>query len=1088
MRHIIIFCICLAALVLFALDPLPGAAQFEDNLPPVITIDNAPSLVPEFRFMLDSESLAWVDGEPATEDGTATPSPSSRSTPPVIQVSQDGVHAAIITNQPDALWLVDLRAHIWRPFLLPTPPARYSDGRYPFDIDISPDFSWLAIYGQWEQNGQRIIRFWRMDDLIALGGGGITGVPPSQCQAHIAVNSTTLRSEPDVTNGAVLGYPLRDETFTVRATTLDRRWVQVTTNGQRAWLGRDFVNLDDACATAPVLLRLGTETASAPVPYGLYDEAFTPNSRYYIVKGNTTYGYTRGFEFIDPARGSVVYTDRAQTLSGASFLNTDPAQYVLVGPDVLDLNTLETVATLPITSSYWTPPSSVAFSPDNTRLFAGWGALGKLYDLQTGAVLKQVALVSGSYGVNWSPDGRYLLFVDTLDSQWRLTFTPFLWDTHNPADEIALTTSDAVTVLPDVDSYALAQVVLGFTPDSRQIILDGAPRVWDIAAGRLLEDLKLPGRFQQYTPHVLLLPQRNGLLRAIPGDTEIVALDGSVRATLPTSIEKWTLASGGRWLVIHESSFVISIWAAVGRENAPTLPPTYTATPTFTHEPTFDFTRAATLMIPMTVTPTMTSTPTPSATPPVPPTLINAPITSLVPVLPTLPPLQPSSATDTLTADNADDIQLLNVVEHPLTLQGKRNYRVVALGFNADGSAYATAGDDTLVVWSTETGESLRRYVLAPDALLVAVAVSSDFTRAAILTQNGDFALVSLASDSTFTDIYRETVGASSSYWNSLVFSPNGSRIALVQRTTPEDTQHTIVTVRDTSSGTIRYSVPYRNERITFTSTNWLARAGMTSVEIYDETAKEIFTYPQPRDYQSNRTEPPFIVSPSLRYVVQVVSEVNLALTSIDGSAPARLLQGHLCSISTYAPAVAFSDDGALLISVDTCDETHFWDVESGQRLTPTEAAAYIPNGMSVGSRWLFVTTGGEIVRWRSAIFDDINQTYGGGNSLVQSSPDARTLAVVSGSRVLFFGIPSETRSAFHSAIGRILPESVNVRAAPSLNADIINLAPAGLVALAGRAASGSFVYLPAYGGWANAGTLYLQVLGAAVIELPVRQ
>ncbi|GEM_PF-1662713 len=147
-----------------------AVAQEDGSVPPVITIDNAAMLVPVYEFAFDSAMVSWVTGAALTSDATPTPTPSNRPSLPRVHINSEGTRAVIITQQPNALWLVDLRAGTWRPFLISTLPSAYI---YPIVI-VSPNFIWVSIQAIWEAQGDAFVRFWRLEDLFALGGAPIS--------------------------------------------------------------------------------------------------------------------------------------------------------------------------------------------------------------------------------------------------------------------------------------------------------------------------------------------------------------------------------------------------------------------------------------------------------------------------------------------------------------------------------------------------------------------------------------------------------------------------------------------------------------------------------------------------------------------------------------------------------------------------------------------------------------------------------------------------------------------------------------------------------------------------------------------------
>jgi len=476
------------------------------------------------------------------------------------------------------------------------------------------------------------------------------------------------------------------------------------------------------------------------------------------------------------------------------------------------------------------------------------------------------------------------------------------------------------------------------------------------------------------------------------------------------------------------------------------------------------------------------NTPTPRT-----PTMMPSPSATLTPTLiPTLPPPTPRAGTSALTAYNSSGLQLLNILEATLRVN-TNDYAYWGnfnLGFNQDGREYATVTASILTIWSPDTGERLREIALSPESPLVASAITRDFTRAAFMTESGEFVLVSLASDGNFTEIIREQVGSVSAY-DFVTFSADGTHLAL----SLSSSDIPYVQVRSGLTGAVFYPLPLSRDRGTarFTATNQLLLTTPIGISIYEREGEPVLSYSarQYRDnYYGSRSRGAFQVSPSLEYAAQILDRLNVELTRIgvEDSEP-LLLQGHTCPLE----GLAFSNDSSVLLSRDSCGNARFWDADTGETVVPIDAAPAFPNGILLAQKWLLIGAGGYVTTleptgWQSSSSAASNLSVRN----LQLSPDGTALAVDLGRFVGIYGIPSETRPMFQKVFGRIIPITVNVRSAPSFNAPIIAAAVEGSVIIAGRDSSGQFVYLPRYEGWVNAGENYLEIYGTSVVTLPL--
>jgi WD40 repeat protein len=102
-------------------------------------------------------------------------------------------------------------------------------------------------------------------------------------------------------------------------------------------------------------------------------------------------------------------------------------------------------------------------------------------------------------------------------------------------------------------------------------------------------------------------------------------------------------------------------------------------------------------------------------------------------------------------------------------------------------------------------------------------------------------------------------------------------------------------------------------------------------------------------------------------------------------------------------------------------------------------------------------------------------------------SPDGATLLALTGNFVRIYGIPSEARP-ITSVPGVIVPSSINLRAAPSLDAEITGVVFSGVVLVGGRDETGQFVYLIDQQGWVWSDPTDIDLGSIAIDDLPVIQ
>ncbi|MBW4436462.1 MAG: hypothetical protein KME04_04970 [Pleurocapsa minor GSE-CHR-MK-17-07R] len=1047
-----------------------GLHAQEPLAPPIISADNVSLLSLVYEFSLSSEETSWIENPVPNAGSTSTPTAVYYDPPaPEMIISTDGSRAALTyASGLNRIFLIDLLRGVWRPLVLPAT----------LNLHFSPDLSWLAVNGRWVSNGDNILRVWQLDDLFATGGSFVATAAPPLCQATISVGSTTLRAQPSL-EGAALGYPLQNEVFPVLAMSRDLQWLQVNVDGQQGWLNADVTQRTESCSATPVLLNRGTETFSRALLSRERILGFSAGSPTLLLH---RYG---GLTAISMPRGDEVLFDVPVSLSWANsqtqeFMRNVGGLYVM-GNQIFDSSTLQFLSTLENVR----PSDNFIvdnFSPDASRIFVNSGGLGYVYDVRSGRLEKRITLIDSSQmtRLRWSPDGRYLLLeitlVDRRDSRDpQIRRDVYLLDLNHEASDVLITDSPAVTVIPGTQPFNWMDFGLPyFTPDSNRIVLDVSSTTWDIASESLI-----PGAppVDEEILDSVVFPQNDGHLYRTNrrrGNFEAQDVTGQSLASLQLNGYSAVFDQSGRWLVNADVSgsriHSISLWAAVGEAAARTPVPTRTATPSSTLRPTIDYTQLAGTSTPS-VTPSPSPEPPPSAT--LLPSSTRMPTeTPELPAATSVPTPQPPSFAPVLSADNADDIRLLHIFE---TMPSR--YYPIPLGFNDDGRLFAITGGNEILVWSTDTGEIVRRYAMESDASIVSAAMTRDFRRVVISNSNGTLYVLQLQPDNTFDILYSDA-SESNTFWTREVYlSPDGSQFASLER---DSSGQYYLLARNTDTGSEAFFLTASPQvRFTFVGQNTITVNRTRHVVLY-------IGGQWVRSFGVSNTDFPsyFSVDSTYQLGAYTAGNGNIYLSQFgtpdQPDPPLMILQGHLCPIdmSSSGLAIYFSADNRWLLSVDTCGQVLYWEVTTGTRVAPEMAATAFARGVPF-SDWMFIDAQGAPVFWRTNILSIRGQAT--------LSADGSTLAVRSGNRVLLFGIPSDERPAYGDVLGRVMPETVNVRAEPSLDAPVIGLASRGSVVISGRDESGQFYYLPAYAGWANADIMYITLLDNSPADLPVR-
>ncbi|MDX1990946.1 MAG: hypothetical protein SF029_01065 [bacterium] len=207
---------------------------------------------------------------------------------------------------------------------------------------------------------------------------------------------------------------------------------------------------------------------------------------------------------------------------------------------------------------------------------------------------------------------------------------------------------------------------------------------------------------------------------------------------------------------------------------------------------------------------------------------------------------------------------------------------------------------------------------------------------------------------------------------------------------------------------------------------------------------------------------------------------------------PRFVLEGHSRDIE----ALFFTPDSRYLISATFFNgEVLLWDVASGERVAALPAESIPTQGLRIGDRgtasYFFILFREDGQPALVDIRDQVDQLQPAIVETVAFHPNGSliaTLTQVEQNYVRIYGIPTAEIPAHQTVLARVAPSQINLREAPALDAPIMGTVAEGFVRVAGRDASGAFVYLPDFGGWVNSETTYIRLDETiTVMDLPVR-
>jgi WD40 repeat protein/tRNA A-37 threonylcarbamoyl transferase component Bud32 len=607
--------------------------------------------------------------------------------------------------------------------------------------------------------------------------------------------------------------------------------------------------------------------------------------------------------------------------------------------------------------------TSVAFSPDGTRLVSGAddGAV-RLWDARSGA---EVLTLRGHFdmvtSVAFSPDGT-LLASGTSDGAK-------LWDAHSGVELLTLRGPPR-----SVTSVA-------FSPDGTRLAsggaFDGTLKLWDARSGAEL--LTLRGHTGQVLS-VAFSPDGTRLASAAQdatvkvwdarGGAEVLTLRGHTRAvwSVAFSPDGSRLASGGAF------DGTVKLWDARSGAELLTLRGLRRSVTSVAFSP--DGTRLA--------SGTSDGAKLWDAYRGVEVLTLRGhtgPVASVA-----------FSPDGTRLASGAQDntVKLWDAQSGAeiLTLRGHTS-GVTSVAFSPDGTRLASAAqDNTVRLWDARSGAealTLRGHT----RLVTSVAFSPDGTRLASGAQDTTVKLWDVRSGAELL-----TLGGLTDQVASVAFSPDGARLA-------SGASDTTVRLWDARSGaellTLRghtglvMSVAFSPD-----GTRLVSGAEDATVKLWDaRSGAELLTL-----RELARGVLSVALSPDGARLASGAGDATVKVWDARSGAELLTLRGHTGQVHS----VAFSPDGSRLASGADDKTVRLWDARSGaEPLTlrghtgAVTSVAFSPDGKLVESKDVL----GNAITWEIASGKQFGQEVGVAKSSANTSPDAKTKALLKGGRIL---------------------------------------------------------------------------------------
>jgi WD40 repeat protein len=465
-----------------------------------------------------------------------------------------------------------------------------------------------------------------------------------------------------------------------------------------------------------------------------------------------------------------------------------------------------------------------------------------------------------------------------------------------------------------------------------------------------------------------------------------------------------------------------------------------------------------------------------------------------------------------ITPENMDQVRLLGV--------GRADYHTAFLD---DGRLLATYSEDVRLLWdlTTATYQQISGVISDDGRLLV--------TRSTFYDDPGVSHIIELS-----TGREQALIRAPQANFGSfVVFSPDGRLLIAPFYAVPRSAENGL-NVWDTTTGELLATLGNHNSdehvfyRLAFSPDGeTLAAAARNSVEVWDldtfslravlESASDQVIFSPDGQTLVTRAEngdkqvrlwdmsselptlrasflPPYTdylwvrmrFSPSGRFLV----------TSADSGETVDLwdpLSGDLVYSFFVGNTVGYDLTNVLFDSDETIftyltrpvdeDVARFWNVTTGEEINTSQifqqAVFSTVQPILIGE-----TQSLTIIDIRNGLNDEsptFSLIYTGERMVM--SPDGSTFVVYDQGVVMVFGIPTPQRSEWQPIQGNIPYSGINVRAAPSYDAEVIDYA-GGDVRVGGR--NGDFVYLPDLGGWMLGMSDYLDLGEYTLDDLPV--